>query len=203
MAGGAGLHIFGGFCNFAAMNSEESRFNTMQLVKRRLFAMRNGVVADMLRRAGSPYHIIFGVNVPQLREIAADFAPDDELARRLWADTRTRESMLLAPWLVTGRELSQSDALQWIATAVSPEAVDILCMACLRGRPWAADAATELAAEGSTLSLYAAMRLLLNNLCPDTREAAQALVTQITPSSPMLLRSIALQLADELEWLEA
>ena len=35
--------------------------NEMQIVKRHFFAMRNGIIADTLRRAGSPYHIIFGL----------------------------------------------------------------------------------------------------------------------------------------------
>ncbi len=39
-------------------------------IKQRLYAMRNGVIADSLRNAGSPYRSIFGLNLPQLTEIA-------------------------------------------------------------------------------------------------------------------------------------
>ena len=33
-------------------------FSRLQQVKRRFFAMRNGVIADTYRKAGSPHHII-------------------------------------------------------------------------------------------------------------------------------------------------
>ena len=49
-----------------------SDFNPLQNIKRRFFALRNGVIADTLRRAGSPFKIIFGLNLPQLAEIAAE-----------------------------------------------------------------------------------------------------------------------------------
>lgn len=61
-----------------------SDFSRLQHVKRRFFAMRNGVIADTYRRAGSPFRIIFGLNLPQITEIAAEFAPDSELAAELW-----------------------------------------------------------------------------------------------------------------------
>ena len=50
-----------------------STFNTMQTLKRRFFAMRNGLLADQMRRAGSNFRIIFGLNIIQLNEIAADY----------------------------------------------------------------------------------------------------------------------------------
>ncbi len=46
-------------------------FNLMQAVKRRLYAMRNGALAAQMRNAGLHYRINFGLNIPQLKEIAA------------------------------------------------------------------------------------------------------------------------------------
>ena len=74
------------------MENGANDFNIMQQVKRSLFAMRNGVVADSLRKAGCPHRIVFGVNLPQLNEIAAKYGPSEELAEALWADTALRES---------------------------------------------------------------------------------------------------------------
>ena len=176
-------------------------YNEMQLVKRRFFAMRNGVVADALRKGGSPYQIIFGVNLPQLREIAADFAPAPALAQRLWADTRTRESQLLAPWLIPGRKLNPEDAVAWLKSAVSAEAVDILCIACLRNFAEASQVATTLADTCDTLGMYAALRLLFNNLSPDNYALGRELISRVGADSPMMLRGIARQLADEIDWL--
>lgn len=74
-------------------------YNRMQLIKRRFYAMRNGIIADTLRKAGLGYKIIFGLNLPQITEIASGLTADADLAEELWADRRTRESMLLAPML--------------------------------------------------------------------------------------------------------
>ena len=49
-----------------------SEFNQIQLIKRRFFAMRNGIVADTIRKAGFDYRMIFGLNLPQLKDIAAE-----------------------------------------------------------------------------------------------------------------------------------
>lgn len=47
-------------------------FNLMQTVKRRFFAMRNGALAEQMRSRGLTYRINFGLNLPQIKEIAAD-----------------------------------------------------------------------------------------------------------------------------------
>ena len=56
---------------------------TIQEVKHRCYAMRNGAVADTMRRLGAPYRVIFGVNLPQLKEIASDIQPDAALAAQI------------------------------------------------------------------------------------------------------------------------
>lgn len=64
--------------------TETPQFNKMQTLKRRFFAMRNGLLADQLRRAGSKFRIIFGLNIIQLNDIARDYGHDPELAEALW-----------------------------------------------------------------------------------------------------------------------
>ena len=62
---------------------EAVKYNDMQLVKRRFFAMRNGIIADTLRSAGSPFKIIFGLNLPQIIDIASQTPHTIELAEQL------------------------------------------------------------------------------------------------------------------------
>jgi len=76
-----------------------AEFNPMQQIKHQFYAMRNGAIADNMRRQGAPYRIIFGVNLPQLNEIARNTAKSAEMAEALWNNTSTRESMLLAPMI--------------------------------------------------------------------------------------------------------
>ena len=82
------------------MEDSETKYNPMQSLKRAMFAMRNGVVADALRQGGCPFKIIFGVNLPQLAEIAAGSEHTKEFAEQVWANSTTRESMLIAPMLM-------------------------------------------------------------------------------------------------------
>ena len=65
-------------------------------------AFRNGIVADTLRKAGLSFGIIFGLQLPQLKKIAADIKaeyPDMKdlecLAKELIADNNVRESRIL------------------------------------------------------------------------------------------------------------
>lgn len=140
----------------------EQQYNDMQTLKRSMYAMRNGVVADALRRGGCPHRMVFGVNLPQLAEIASAFGKNREVAEQLWADSGTRESMLLAPMLMPAEEFSASDALRWIDACPSREAIDILCLKLLRLSPYALDLARSLAADAAPMRHYAGLRLMCN-----------------------------------------
>lgn len=89
-------------------DTPEESFSPLQRVKRRFFAMRNGMLADQMRRGGLNYRVNFGLNLPQLKDIAAEIATGwglnsgeiVDLADTLWDNVNTRESRLLAPLLV-------------------------------------------------------------------------------------------------------
>lgn len=140
-----------------------TEFNDMQKIKRRFFAMRNGVIADTMRKAGAPYPIVFGLNLPQIKEIAEWFGKDAEMARRLWADVRCRESLMLAPYLIPEGALSTDEMLAMVDTAPSQEAIDFLVLAYMK-RDAAAPGLVQLLAENAdnTKRLYAAFRLALS-----------------------------------------
>lgn len=121
--------------------------------------MRNGIVADTLRRAGASYRVIFGVNLPQLKEIASDIGYDAELARELWANVSTRESVLLAPMIMPEDDFTIDEARLWIASAPSAEAIDVLCLRLLGRMPFARQIADECLVAESELMQYTAMRL--------------------------------------------
>ena len=123
---------------------EEKTYSPMQTVKRGFFAMRNGVIADTLRKGGSPFRIIFGLNLPQIVDIAAQTGTNPSLAEDLWHNTTTRESMLLAPMLVAPDAFSKADALRWIADIPTAEVADVLCHRLLRHLPFAWELAEEL-----------------------------------------------------------
>lgn len=139
--------------------------NQMQTVKRHFFAMRNGIIADTLRRAGSPYHIIFGLNLPQLMEIAAMTPHTVELADALHANASTRCSRLMAPMIHPAEDMSEQKALQWMTDVLCAEEADILCHRLLRKLPFASSLvskALEADSSAQTWLAYTGLRLLAN-----------------------------------------
>ena len=123
---------------------ELPEFNAMQKVKRRFFAMRNGDLAAQMAVRGARYRINFGLNLPQIVEIARDFLPGGaefdglqedfdmaDFARRLRDNTTTRESRLIAPMLFPLEKLTAEEALEWARSADVPEVADVLCLKLL------------------------------------------------------------------------
>lgn len=134
----------------------------MQTVRRRLFAMRNGVIADALRKSGSPFKVIFGVNLPQLTEIAAAIGYDAELSEKLWTNATTRESMIIAPMLMPREGFTIEEARRWISSIPAYEVADVLCHRLLRHEPYALDLSRELIADTDDMRHYTGLRLMCN-----------------------------------------
>lgn len=137
---------------------------TLQEIKKEFFTYRNGAVADTLRKAGMPYAVIFGLNVPQLGDIARRVADKSEerdaLGRQLWADTKVRESRLLACWVLDPVKLSQEEAAEMMAAVQTREEADILAFRLLRRLPYA----EELAASAPDTYAREALRRNLDAL---------------------------------------
>ena len=184
------------------MEAIETSFNDMQTVKRDFFAMRNGVIADTLRRAGSPFKIIFGLNLPQISEIAARTPHTAGLAERLWANTTTRESMLLAPMLVDRNNFTVDDARRWLKSVPACEVADVLCLKLLRHMSYAPDLAEELALSDGVMQRYAGVRLMFNLVSDDPRRALDYADRLLSYDGlDKACRNVASQLADECRFL--
>lgn len=177
-------------------------FSRLQQVKRRFFAMRNGVIADTYRKAGSPHHIIFGLVLPQLVEIASEFSHDPELARQLWNNRSTRESMLLAPMLLRPEDITVDSALEMINQSPAAETVDILCHRLLRHTPFSLDIAIKASdPELTPICRYAAMRLLWHKIYSDAATVRQLAERELATGEP-LTSLPARQILDELDYMQ-
>lgn len=176
----------------------------MQQIKRHFFAMRNGVIADVLRKAGSPFRIIFGLTLPQLTDVARATGMNAELARRLWDNKTTRCSMLLASMIMPTDEISGEEVMQWIADAPSTEVTDVLCLKLLRRLPEATGLVGGLAGKDDTVSRYTALRLALNLV----READapldewEKMALHEEQRGEAMTRGVARQLADEIDFIK-
>lgn len=175
-------------------------FNEMQTVKRRFFAMRNGIIADTLRKGGSPFKIIFGLNLPQIVEIADSCPKSASLAESLWNNSSTRESMLIAPMIYPRNDFSYSKAVEWVNDIPAPEVADILCHRLLRHLDFARELAEDLCLSANEISRYTGLRLYFNLVNRYTEQALRAARRELQAPTP-LTRPIAASLASEAEFL--
>jgi hypothetical protein len=107
----------------------------LKFVKGEFYRFRNGIVADTLRKAGMPYSVIFGVDVPRLAEIAKPLGKDEPLADLLWADKTVRESRLLATYLYDPATITEEKALQLACDVNTQEEADMLVFRLLKRMP--------------------------------------------------------------------
>ena len=177
-----------------------AEFNQTQEIKRRFFAMRNGIVADTIRKAGLQYKMIFGLNLPQITEIAADITPSRELAEQFWADTRTRESMLLAPMIYPREELTRERASEMLREVYTTEVADILCHRLLRHLPYAMDLATDAVTSASEMERYGGFRLMFNLLYSRPAEIRPFVEAELASGTP-LTHPICKSMLDEIKFL--
>ncbi len=176
-----------------------SEFNKMQTVKRRMFAMRNGIIADSLRKAGSPFRMIFGLNLPQLDEITADTGKDEELALMLFADSNNRESSLLAPMIMPEQCMTPELALEWLAGSQCVETTDIMCHKLLRKLPFAAALASTALEGDSDMVRYGGIRLLWN-LLPTPASEMKELIQKEADRNCALTHRAATTLLEEIDF---
>lgn len=115
-------------------------------IKQEFYAYRNGIVADALRKAGMPYKVIFGLQVPQLAEISRQIiariesqnnendaiAERRRLAQALWDDRGVRESRLLACYLFDHTQMDRAEAESLLNDIQTPEERDMLNFRLLR-----------------------------------------------------------------------
>lgn len=177
-----------------------AEYNEMQTVKRRFFAMRNGIVADTLRRSMPEYRMVFGLNLPQISEIAAETGISRRLAEDLWADRRTRESLLMAPMIFPAEELDIDTARRMRDEVITPEVADILCHRLLRKLPFARSLAMEKVTSDNDLERYTAFRLLFNLLPEGAAEIKPFAEAEFSSCCP-LTRAITRALIDEIDFL--
>ncbi len=173
---------------------------SVQEIKQRLYAMRNGIVADALRNAGSPYRMIFGLNLPQIAEIARDIPRSAEIAAKLRENADSRECQLLAPFLYPAEELKMEDAEKWISETLSQEAADILCMKLLRYTPYALLLIDNLMGSSRALTRYTGLRLMLYFLSTDVNKAKMYATKEFARNEPTT-KAVAYSILDEISLL--
>ena len=138
-------------------------------IRKEFFAFRNGIIADKLRKAGDPHHMIMGCLlvdiigiVSRVRETIGDKAQMAAIASELWSDTNSRECRLAAPMLYPAESMTPDLALQWCESVETTEVADNLCHKLLRHLDFADALFRQLITQDQPLIKYTGYRLLLN-----------------------------------------
>ena len=129
-------------------------------IRKEFYVLRNGLIADTLRKGGLKQKYIFGLQLPQIKCVAAKFNSENKsdasaLARLLWADKDCREARLLACHIMPVSEISEEEALCWAKDITTREEADILAFRLIRNHSKASEIADKLECSTDELIKYA------------------------------------------------
>ena len=116
----------------------------LQDIKKDFYRYRNGIVAESLRKLYDPDVLIFGLTVPQLMEIARKYPKDLNLGLQLWKDKKTRESRLLALYLIPVALLEKETAREMFLDIRNFEEADFLTFRILRNTSYSEELYNDL-----------------------------------------------------------
>lgn len=98
----------------------------------------NGMVSQSMREKGMEYKLNFGIEYPRIKEIAAGYEPDHELAQALWKDN-IRECKILAGLLQPADTFYPEIADIWIEGMDYPELAEYTVMNLFQRLPYASE----------------------------------------------------------------
>ena len=131
------------------MSSEE----IIYAIKQELRANMNGIASARMRESGLQYHVNFGIELPRLRQIAAEFEQNHETAQQLWHEN-VRESKILAAMLMPVERFYPEVADIWVEQIPNAEIAQMTVMLLFARLPYAAEKAFEwIASEQETAQL--------------------------------------------------
>lgn len=112
-------------------------------IRKRCRLGMNGVTSTSMREKGLNYKLNFGLNIPQIKQLASHYKPDKKLAEALW-DEETRELKILATLLYPVNDFSPETADKWVFSIPNQEIREQLCINLLQHTSFASKLAQEL-----------------------------------------------------------
>ena len=150
----------------------------------------NGPLAQSLRERGLRYKLIFGIELPRLKEIAAHYTPDHDFAQALWKED-IRECRILAGYLQPAETFLPELADIWLEAMHDTEIIDYTCMNLFRRLPYAQTKAFQWIASDDVLTQYAGFRLMCHLLRekPSSSQLTARDVEELTDQAESALAS--------------
>lgn len=109
------------------------------LIKKELRANMNGVASASMRQTDD-YRVNFGVDLPRLKDISAEFEPNHELAQELWKES-VRECRILATMLQPLDSFYPEIADIWVDSIRTAELAQIASINLFQHLPYASEKA--------------------------------------------------------------
>lgn len=124
-------------------NKDNNYIETAKEIRQSFRLLMNGVTSQSMREKGVDYRINWGASLPHLREMAAEYKPNKELAITLWKDN-VRECKIIATLLMPRDQFDEELAMQWIDQTKTQEIAEIATMNIYQYLPYAYNMALSL-----------------------------------------------------------
>lgn len=112
---------------------------TIKDIKSKFRLFMNGVISQSMRDKGLGYKLNFGIEYPRIKEIAAAYEPDHEVAQALWKEN-IRECKIMAGLLQPAESFYPEIADIWIEDMQYPELAEYTVMNLFQRLPYASEA---------------------------------------------------------------
>lgn len=119
---------------------------TIKDIKGQFRLYMNGVISQSMREKGLDYKLNFGIELPRLKEIAARYEKNHEVAQALWKEN-IRECKILAGLLQPVESFYPEIADIWIEDMRYPEIAELTSMNLFQYLPYASEKAFEWMAD--------------------------------------------------------
>lgn len=154
------------------MQMETDIQDTLKQIKRSFHTRMNGVASQSMRQKGLDYKVNWGVALPHLREMAAEYQPSYSLAVELWKEN-IRECKILATMLMPPAEMSEQLVELWIEQTKSQEIAEMAVFNLYQHLDYAPQMAFRWIASDDSIRQLSGYQLLAclfgKGLIPDTR----------------------------------
>lgn len=109
---------------------------TIKEIKTKFRLAMNGDVSTAMRKSGLDYKLNFGVSLPTIKKIAAEYYPNKHLAEYLFNEN-VRESKIMATLLWRTDDFNEEKAEEWVAKADRLEIAEQAAMNLFAKLPYA------------------------------------------------------------------
>ena len=111
---------------------------TIREIKSKFRLYMNGMVSQSMRDRGLSYKLNFGIEYPRIKELAAQYEPNHDLAQALWKEN-IRECKIMAGLLQPVDTFYREIAEIWIEDMQYPELAEYTVMNLFQNLPYASE----------------------------------------------------------------